>query len=60
MCGLHQESPRVVELEVGLQHGCLGGNQGNFLRGGASVWASPRESKGGGARGWASTWMSWW
>ena len=22
--GLHQESPRVVELEVGLHHGCLG------------------------------------
>ena len=24
--GLHQESPRVVELEVGLHHGCLGGD----------------------------------
>ena len=23
---LHQESPRVVELEVGLHHGCLGGD----------------------------------
>ena len=22
--GLHQESPRVVQLEVGLHHGCLG------------------------------------
>ena len=22
--GLHQESPRMVELEVGLHHGCLG------------------------------------
>ena len=26
--GLHQESPRVVELEVGLHHGCLGGDHG--------------------------------
>ena len=24
--GLLQESPRVVELEVGLHHGCLGGD----------------------------------
>ena len=24
--GLHQESPRVVELEVGFHHGCLGGD----------------------------------
>ena len=24
MHGLHQESPRVVELEIGLHHGCLG------------------------------------
>ena len=24
--GLHQESPRVVELEVGLHHGCLSSN----------------------------------
>ena len=26
--GLHQESPRVVELEVGLHHECLGGDHG--------------------------------
>ena len=25
---LHQESPSVVELEVGLHHGCLGGDHG--------------------------------
>ena len=25
---LHQESPKVVELEVGLHHGCLGGDHG--------------------------------
>ena len=25
---LLQESPRVVELEVGLHHGCLGGDHG--------------------------------
>ena len=24
--GLHQESPRMVELEVGLHHGCFGGD----------------------------------
>ena len=24
--GLHQESPRVVEIEVELHHGCLGSN----------------------------------
>ena len=24
--GLHQEGPRVVELEVGLHHGCLSGD----------------------------------
>ena len=28
MHGLHQESLRVVELEVGLHHGCLGGDHG--------------------------------
>ena len=28
MHGLLQESPRVVELEVGLHHGCLGGDHG--------------------------------
>ena len=27
--GLHQESPRVVELEVGLHHGCLGNDHRN-------------------------------
>ena len=27
--GLHQESPRVVELEVGLHHGCLGSDHRN-------------------------------
>ena len=26
--GFHQESPRVVELEVGLHHGCLDGDHG--------------------------------
>ena len=26
MHGLHQESPMVVELEVGLHHGCFGGD----------------------------------
>ena len=26
--GLHQKSPMVVELEVGLHHGCLGGDHG--------------------------------
>ena len=26
--GLHQESPRVVELKVGLHHGYLGGDYG--------------------------------
>ena len=26
--GLLQDSPRVVELEVGLHHGCLGGDHG--------------------------------
>ena len=26
MHGLHQESPRVVQLEVGLHHGCLSGD----------------------------------
>ena len=27
--GLHQESPRVVELEVELHHGCPGSNHRN-------------------------------
>ena len=26
--GLHQESPRVVELKIGLYHGCLDGDHG--------------------------------
>ena len=30
MHGLHQESQRVIELEVGLHHGCLGGDHGCF------------------------------
>ena len=27
--GLHQESPRVMELNVGLHHGCLGSDHRN-------------------------------
>ena len=26
--GLHQESPRVAELEIRLHHGCLSGDHG--------------------------------
>ena len=37
----------------------FGGDQGKFLSGEANAWASPRESKDGGARSWASSWTSW-
>ena len=49
---------RMVELVCELHHVSSGGNKGMFLSGGASAWASPRESNDGGARGWASPWMS--
>ena len=50
----------MVELVCGLHHMSSSGDQGKFISDGASAWASPRESKGGGARGWASPWMSQW
>ena len=48
----------MVELVCGLHHVSSGGDEEKFLSGEASVWASPRESKGDGAKGWASSWMS--
>ena len=44
----------MVELVCGFHHVSSDGDQGKFLSSGASAWASLRESKGGGARGWAS------
>ena len=41
----------MVELVCGLHHMSFGGDQGKSLSGGASAWASPRGSNGGGARG---------
>ena len=52
--GLHQESPRVVELEVGLHHRCLGGDHGCPRCGEASDGTSPWKSNGGEARASAS------
>ena len=50
----------MVELVCGLHHVSSSGNQGKFLNGGASAWASLRESKGGRARSWVFLpWMSW-
>ena len=56
MLGLHQEYPKVVKLVMELHHVSQGGNQGEFRDGGASVWASPCESKGQprGVLGWWS------
>ena len=48
----------MVELVCGLHHVSSSGDQGKFLSGGASAWASPWESQSGEARGWASPWMS--
>ena len=45
-------SCEMVELVYGLHHVTSGGDQGKFLSSGASTWTSPRESKGGGVRGW--------
>ena len=43
MLGLHQECLGVVKLVMELHHVSQGGNQGEFLDSGASVWASPCE-----------------
>ena len=48
----------MVELVCGLHHVSSDGYQGKFLSGGTSAFASPREFKGGGAKSWASPWMS--
>ena len=40
---LHQECPGMVKLVMGLHHVSQGGKQGEFLDGGAGVWASPCE-----------------
>ena len=40
-----------MELVCGLHYVSSDGDQGKFLSGGASAWASPRGSKGGEARG---------
>ena len=47
----------MVELVCGLHHVSFGGDQGKFLSSEARAWASPKESKGSRARGWAP-WMS--
>ena len=44
----------MVELVCGLYHVSFDGDQGKFLCGGASAWASLRRSKGGGASPWMS------
>ena len=44
----------------GLHHVSSGGEKGKFLSGGASVWASPKESQSGEASIWASPWMFRW
>ena len=41
----------MVELVCGFHHVSSDCDLGNFLCSRASVWASPRKSKGGGARG---------
>ena len=48
----------MVELVCGFHHLSSNSNQEKFLSGEISPWASPRESKGGEARGWASPKMS--
>ena len=56
-------SPRVSrggEASGGLYHMSSDGDERKFLGGGTSAWASSREPKGSGARGWASPWMSQW
>ena len=50
----------MVELVCGPHHVSSGGEKGKFLSGGASVWASPKESQSGEASTWASLWMSQW
>ena len=50
-------SSGMVDLVCGLYHVSSNGDQRKFLSGEASAWASPSESKGGGAKGWASPWM---
>ena len=54
MKGATKGSSGMVDLVCGLHHMSSGGHEGKFLSGGASAWASPRGSKGVGARGWAS------
>ena len=44
----------MVELVYGLHHVSSGADQGKFLSSETSAWASPRESNGGGAKGWVS------
>ena len=41
----------MVELVCGLHYVSSGGDQREFLSGEGNAWASPRESKGGRAKG---------
>ena len=52
---LHHRSPRVVELEVGLHHGCTGSDQDVFQGSEAQDGAWPWESHGGGVHNGASS-----
>ena len=54
--GLHHRSPRVVELEIGLHHGCYGNDQEIFNGGEVIDGASLRESQGDEIHNGASPW----
>ena len=49
--GATKGSSGMVELVCGLYHVSSSGDQGKFLSGRASAWASLRGSKGGGTKG---------